>query len=483
MATSTANIVSSLNAGSGVDIQALAQNLVDAEKAPRADRIQAKIDQSNARISGYGAVSFALDTLKTAFDKLRDVSDFSSITASNSQPTAFGVTAGPTASTGVFDLEVSAIAKAQRSVIGASKDGNGDAVGFAASDTAINGGSPFFLGVTTSAGTEYVSVDTDTPAGLVAAINGADIGLSAQLLYTGSDYQVIITGQEGAANGFTLSTSSDASGTALNLTATMAVDANNLQAAQDAAFTLNGLAITRDSNTISDVVEGVSFNLYGPTTGSARIDLSRNTTDLKASLQELVVAYNDFGDTLDVLGNRDSDVETYGGALAGESFLYTVRSQVRAMVTANSDTAGDNISAFRDIGISFDRYGKMTFDEGTFDTAVASHYDEIVTMMTADTEAQSVYSTAPAGAAGAAYKALDVMLRSTGVIAQRTSNAETDVARQEERMTELDDRMSRVLDRYLKQFAVMDALVGTLQKTGEGLTSTFEGMMATYTNK
>ena len=90
MATSTANIVSSLNAGSGVDIQALAQNLVDAEKAPRADRIQAKIDQSNARISGYGAVSFALDTLKSAFDKLRDVSDFSSITASNSQPTSDG---------------------------------------------------------------------------------------------------------------------------------------------------------------------------------------------------------------------------------------------------------------------------------------------------------------------------------------------------------------------------------------------------------
>ena len=418
----------------------------------------------------------------------------------------------------------------------------------------LNGGSVMSLTLNL-AGTDHaiaVAAGKDTPAGLVVAINEADIGVSAQLINTGSGYKVVLTGPLGATQAFDLSvgqadfsgtyadsTASLNSGQAMSLsltdggvTTTISVAAGSdsldgviaainasqgagfaskggvagaetlvlssgslqditgfslsdtpLQSAQDAALSVNGLSITRSSNEVADVITGVSFSLYTTTSGSARIDLSRNTADIKTKLGDLVTAYNDFGDTLDVLGNRDSTVDTYGGALAGESFLYTVRSQVRSMVTANADTAGSNIKAFRDIGISFDRYGKMTFDAGTFDAAAASHYDQIVSMMTADTEAQSVYSTAPAGAAGAAYKALDVMLRSTGLIAQRTTNAENDVTAQQERMTALDDQMSRVLDRYLQQFAVMDSIVGSLKQQGTGLKSTFDGMMATYTKK
>lgn len=550
MATTTANIVGSLSAGSGVDIKALAQNLVDAEKAPRADIIQKRIDQSNAKISGYGAISYALDSLRTAFDGLRDVSDFSSIAASNSQPSAFGVIAGPTAGTGVYDVNVTQVATGQRSVSAGS---------FAASSTALNGGAAMSLTLNV-AGSDHaiaVAAGKDTPAGIVVAINEAALGVSAQLINTGIGYRVVLSGTEGAANTFALSvgqgdfggtyadsTASLNSGQAMSLTLTdtsvspasttnisvaagsdsldgiiaaintamganyaskggsagaetlilpaginlkditgFALSDTPLQAAQDAAFTVNGLSVTRASNEVSDVVTGVTFNLYASTSGSARVDLSRNTADVKTKLQNLVTSYNDFSDTLDVLGDPKSTVDTFGGALVGESFLYTVRNQVRSMITANADTATGTIDAFRDIGITFDRYGKMSFDEGTFDSAATSHYDDIVTMMTADTEAQSLYSAAPAGAAGAAYKALDGMLGLNGIIARRTTNAQADVTAQEERMTALEDQMSRILDRYLQQFAAMDAIVGSMKSMGDGLTSTFDGMMAMYTKK
>ena len=101
MAT-TSNIVNTLGAGSGIDIKGLAQGLVDAEKTPKKERIDAKIAQSEAKITGYGAVKYALSELKTAFGKLNDASDFSSIQPSNTQPAAFGVTASTTADSELY---------------------------------------------------------------------------------------------------------------------------------------------------------------------------------------------------------------------------------------------------------------------------------------------------------------------------------------------------------------------------------------------
>ena len=104
MAT-TSNIVNTLGAGSGIDIKGLAQGLVDAEKTPKKERIDAKIAKSEARISGYSAIKFALSDLKNAFAKLNDASDFSSIKTANTQPAAFGVTASST--TGAKAVSVS----------------------------------------------------------------------------------------------------------------------------------------------------------------------------------------------------------------------------------------------------------------------------------------------------------------------------------------------------------------------------------------
>ena len=82
----TSSIVNTLGAGSGIDVKSLAQSLVDAEKTPKKERIDAKIAKSEARISGYSAIKFALSDLKNAFAKLNDASDFSSIKTANTQP-------------------------------------------------------------------------------------------------------------------------------------------------------------------------------------------------------------------------------------------------------------------------------------------------------------------------------------------------------------------------------------------------------------
>jgi hypothetical protein len=140
----TSSIVSTLGAGSGIDVKSLAQNLVDAEKTPRKERIDAKIAQTEAKITGYGAIKFALSELKNAFGKLNDASDFTSIKTINTQASAFGVTTSSEAASGSFNIDVLQTARAQRSVSGS----------FLARDTPLNtnkpspGANPFSLRLT-----------------------------------------------------------------------------------------------------------------------------------------------------------------------------------------------------------------------------------------------------------------------------------------------------------------------------------------------
>ena len=105
-------LITSLNAGSGVDVASLAQNLVDAERVPQANAINAKITKNESRISGYAAMSFVLSNVKTALTDLKDQNSFTSLTSNNSNPSAFSVTPGPTALAGSHEVQVMQLAKA-----------------------------------------------------------------------------------------------------------------------------------------------------------------------------------------------------------------------------------------------------------------------------------------------------------------------------------------------------------------------------------
>jgi flagellar hook-associated protein 2 len=471
MAT-TSNIVNTLGAGSGIDIKGLAQGLVDAEKTPKKERIDAKIAQSEAKITGYGAVKYALSELKTAFGKLNDASDFSSIQPSNTQPAAFGVTASTTAEAGSYSIEVLQTALAQRT---ASSN-------FADRATPLNVVSPattgtaFNLNLTVGGVSKgAINVTNPTPAGMVSAINGAKLGVTAQLINTGNGYNVVVTGDTGASQAFSL-TSDDGSGTAVP----GVQFATPLQTATNASFKVNGLAVSRSSNTVTDVIDGVTLDLYANTTGAARLDLNRDTASIKDNIKGLVTAYNDFDESLKVLGDRSSEVEEFGGVLAGESLLESVRTQVRAMVTNNSSTPGTNIKAARDVGLSIDRYGKLSLNEGKLDTALQNNFGEVSTLFNAGTNNKSIYSPAPAGLAGDAINKIEKMLLSTGIIETQSANATTKIAKYKEELATLEDRMEKLLNRYMSQFSVMESIVGNSNSTREGLTSTFKGMMAAY---
>jgi flagellar hook-associated protein 2 len=263
-------------------------------------------------------------------------------------------------------------------------------------------------------------------------------------------------------------------------TPVMPVFSQSLQSAADASFQVNGLLVSRSSNTVTDVIDGVTLDLFTSTTGAARIDLNRDTSSIKDNIKGLVTAYNDFETSLKILGDRKSEVEEFGGSLAGETLLQSVRSQVRAMITDTSSTPGTNITAARNVGLSIDRNGKLNLDEAKLETALQDNFNEVSTLFSAGTNNQSIYSTAAGGIAGDAINKIEKMLRSTGEIDSKTKANSTKIEAYKKDLDVLEKRMEKLLERYMRQFSMMESIVGSSTSTREGLKGTFEGMMNAY---
>ncbi len=589
-AASGQNVLKALGSGSGIDTASLAQSLVDAERAPRADAINKNIKKNEAIVSGYAAVKFALSAVKTAFDDLKDVSDFSSVIASSNQTDIFSVSTGSSTQPGSHSVLVTQLAQEQRSASTQSFTSASQVITTQPLNLYLNGSNAPSIAVTTA-----------TPAGVVDAINKAGQGLSAQLVNTGNGYKITVTGASGNSNAFVLSSDAvgldfgaislnrpqisqssqsfaagDTAMAAAPLSLTLNGDTANpivvdpptpdafvaafngsaaaqakgltanyyggkltvtspsgsanafslltdngdalafvqkqsardlcmtkpLQEAKDAALQVNGLPITSSSNAVSDVIAGVTLNLTGinatsvngfvQATGSAAtLSLANDTSVAKAKLNALVTAYNDASSLLSEVTNPKSSLATYGGTLAGNSSVRALRDQLRRLVTDDSSTAGGSsgtgpartLSALRDIGLQVDKNGKLTANSVTLDLALNFKFADTVTLLSGNQENQTAFSLTASGLAGDASKALEKMLGAAGTPTIETDNANKRITKYQDDLTALEERMTRILARYQKQFAAMDSMVGQTKNTQTGLTSTFEGMMAMYSNK
>ena len=467
----TANITNTMGAGSGIDTKSLAASLVAAERAPREAAINKNIAKSEGVVSGMAAVKYALSGVKTAFDDLKDLSDYTSIQLTNSASSAFSATASSLATAGNHSITVTTLAKPQRLLSDTTWSAT-DATVSSSDITLTLAASGTGTGIT--AGTISVSSISSTPAGVVSAINAANLGISAYLQYTGSAYQIMVTGPEGASNGFTLSSSD---------TTNLPFASTNLQDSCDAVLTVDGVAITSSSNAVTDAIGGVTLNLLATTT-SATLGLSNDTTTVKTKIQAMVSAYNDAMSIFDEVTNPKSTLETYGATLVGNSSVRSLRDTLRSLMTAESTTptSDGNYSYLHDIGVDIDSAGKLSLKTATLDTALASNFSDVVYLMTGNQEALSTYdTTTAAGIAGEASRTLTTALSSSGTMTVESANATDRIAKYKEDLTKLEDRMTQLLARYTKQFSEMDSMVGQTKSTQTGLTSSFEGLMAMYT--
>ena len=455
------DIISSLGAGSGMDVKALANSLVDAERVPRKDILDKKIKTAQNGISGYAAVKFVLDGLKTALTDLKDQSDFNTQNPRNSQPNAIAVTASGQASSGAHNIIVNKLAQAQR--IASS--------GFVSNTASLNNGEAINLSLSlngATAETIQIPAGSDTPKGVVAAINAAGKGVTAQLINTGdsaSPFKIILTGSTGSSSSFAI-TSDNA---ALNFDTT-------IQSAGNGEVVIDGLKVDTSSNKMTGLVPGMTLEFLATTNGTATFEVVRDKAAIQSKIEALVTAYNDASGVLTVAADPKSTVEGYGASLVNNPIVGTVKSLMRELIFTDSNSPSGGLKNMRDLGITVDRFGKMSLDKGKLDTVLSDKFEDVVTLMSNNQENLSVFSSSKSGAAGEAVKKLTTMLATNGILTTQSTNLTKQITAYNEDLAKLETRMTMLLGRYNKQFGTMEGIVGQ----GKNVRSSLTNMMAAY---
>lgn len=323
-----------------------------------------------------------------------------------------------------------------------------------------------------------IPVTTTTPAGVVEAINAANKGVTASLVDTGTggnNFRIVLSGDTGIAGTFAVTSSiSDDLGFG---------DADKtLQTAQDAVINFEGLTISRGSNSVNDVISGTTIDLNGVTSSTVRLNVTSDTSTLKTSLQDVVTVYNSLNSSLDNMGSvKDGSADTLNGALAGDGSLISyIKNNIRTAVFNESSTKSGNVNALRDLGISIDRSGKMTFDETTYNSMVLNNFDDISKMLTAGTSNQSAYDTAAKGLSQDIATTLEGLTDKDGIVTTRSTNASSVLADHKEELTKLETRMTAVYQRYLSQFTAMESMMASLDATKDYLTGQLESLSKAY---
>lgn len=325
-----------------------------------------------------------------------------------------------------------------------------------------------------AATTTTIAVSSDNPAGVVSAINKANTGVSATLVDTGigsNSFRIILSGQTGSNGVFTLNSTPDLGFHDI---------ANSLQTAQDAIFDFEGLTLTRSSNTLTDVIDGATFNLVKTSSSQVNVNISNDRSTLKTNIQEMVASYNDLLLLFDNFTSVDSEADMAGALSDDTSVIRFLNTKIKNVVFGNSSTASGSITALRNIGLSLNQYGKVVFDESEYDAAISSSYEDVVTMLTADTSSENLFTTSNKGLAQDVATILDNFTDATGVVTIREAGSKSDLSDHQDELTKLEARMESVYNRYLEQFGVMEKLMATLDSTKDYLTSQFESLSKAY---
>ena len=140
-------------------------------------------------------------------------------------------------------------------------------------------------------------------------------------------------------------------------------------------------------------------------------------------------------------------------------------------------------NALRDIGLSISAQGVLELDSKKLDSMLQANFEGVVTLLTGNQENLSKYSDAPGGVANSAVKKLTAMMDANSALTTQSTNLTKKISAYKLDLDKLETRMTELLARYNKQFSAMESMVGQIKSTKEGLTSTFDGMMASYTNK
>ncbi|WP_426662769.1 flagellar filament capping protein FliD [Rhodanobacter aciditrophus] len=444
-----AGLLSSAGIGSGLDVNAIITALVNAKQAGPAQQISSQTTQLQAQEAGLTGLGSALSSLQATLTTLASSITFNTYTATLGN-TALGTASTlPNAQPGNYNLVVNHLATAQQRASGAY-----------ASGSTVGAGT-----LTVSVGSQSMNITvgaTDSISTIATAINqsSSNPGVQATIVNGANGAQLLLTSTKtGVANGFTVSAGAGSSAGLSSLATTLNTAGSN--EASDASLSIDGIAVTSASNSVSGALNGVTLNLAA--TGSSTLTVSQDTGTVTDAVANFVTAYNSYISTVGTLGSYDTSTKQ-GGVLLGDSTLMSVQRQVNSVLSGT--VAGNSIGSLAALGITRNADGTLSSNSSTLASALQSNPGAV----------QDLF----AGANGYATRLnsmLDGFTSSSGIIATRTASIQNQLSNLSQESTALTARMNVYATQLRQQYTALDTLMSSLNNTSSYLTSSMNALL------
>jgi len=434
--------------GTGLDIPTLVSQLTAKERQPRENQINTAGVAASAKLSALGTIKSGMTSLQTALKTL--VSGMATPGMKLTTPTESNFTAAlDTSSTagkaaaGTHQVEVKSLAQNQKlSSQAYTKDaavGDGT-LSIAYGDKTIN------VQIEAGATLEKIAAEINSAAqskGVTAAVVTADDGM--HLVLTAVD-----SGTKGALK---VSTSGGNGGlTNLVYDGTDSSKMSEMVPAKDAVVVVDGFTRTSSSNTITDLVPGVSLTLTKAKDGEPQtLTITPDNATLKTNLNAFISAYNATQATLKSSSAYNAETGT-ASTMTGDAMVRGLQQQLRAQLSSN-------VNDLKDLGVTIAADGSMSLDGSKLDTALSKNPEAATRLF---------------GAEGTLAKPMTELLKSnldttSGTITQRQATLNKQIKALEKQLDDLDKSMEKVSDRYTKQFTAMEKMVSQMQSASGSL--------------
>lgn len=444
MATSSLSVV-----GSGLDIPTLVSQLVANERKPAADRINTQGSAATAKLSALGSIKSSLSSLQSSLDALIKGASTLAYKTTVPEGSGFGATVvtdpatGQTlAAAGTYNVEVVSLAQPQKLTSGA----------FAA-DAAVGDGTLKIAWDDKSLDVEIKPGSTlsDIAAAINKAANGK--GVNATVITANDGQHLVLNAVDAGTKGaLTVSANGGDGGLSALTWDGSSGGLSQTVAATNARVRVDGFERESSSNSISDLIPGITLNLTKAEEGTTKtLTVSQDNAPLKINLQAFVSAYNA---SISLLKNSSAYDATNKKAstLTGDSLVRGLQQQMRGQLSAN-------VVDMKALGLTINTDGTLALNASTFDKTMAENPNAAARLLGKD---------------GALSDGVSKLLKSnldsgTGTLTMRTDALNKQIKKLEKDLDALDARMEMVSARYTRQFTAMDSLVAQMQGTSNYL--------------
>ena len=380
MSTSSVDLINSV-----LDVGTIVDNLIYVESAP-VRSMQSQVSTLQSKVSAFQSLNTKLSSLSDKINTLLfgeteapllkpysyldrlSQSIFAQCSVTSSDSETISATASNANSSGSYSITVSSLAQAQSMASTNFADTTSALIGTGTLSINAGGNDPVTVTINSS---------NNTLKGVRDAINNANAGITATIINDGSatPYRLLITAKEtGTANSFAI-TDSLSGGQALNLT--------QAQAASDAQFAVNGVNITKSSNTVSDVISGVTFTLKNLTASPITLNVDKDVDAMVKAFNEFISSFNEVNSYINGQFTYNSTAKQ-AGILAGDSTLRRIQSTLQNDIIQSVSNKFTSYNVASQVGLTFNRDGSLSLNESKFRSALSSNFTAVAALFLGD---------------------------------------------------------------------------------------------------